>query len=178
MAPVARPSRRCVGGMEPRQAPRLLIVSLISAGPADRFRLTDPYVEEVWSEFLGPTATLIARRLGRAIEERPSGVQVEVGDLADSVGVGPSVALKALERLHRFEVVHCDLDRGIVGVSGYAPSVGEERVFRLSEPGRVAHERFMADLEVRPGAPGRAAEMLAPTSTLAVEPGVDPLGIR
>lgn len=38
-------------------APSALNVVPISASPDDRWRLTDPYVEDVWSEFLGPTAT-------------------------------------------------------------------------------------------------------------------------
>lgn len=137
-----------------------LQIVAISAGAHDRFRLSDPYVEDVWSEFLGPTATLLARRLGRLVEQRPGGVEVAVGDVAASLGVAPTVATRALERLHRFEVVHCDLDRGIVGVSGYAPPVGDGRVFRLSEAGRVAHEQFTAALEDLQPHPGRASEML------------------
>lgn len=117
----------------------------ISASPTDRFRLTDPYVEEVWSEFLGPTATLLARRLGRTIEVRPDGAELDVGELAASVGVPPTVALRSLRRLHRFEVVHSDLERGVVGVSGFAAPVSGERLCRLSESGRAMHEQFMTD---------------------------------
>jgi hypothetical protein len=117
----------------------------ISAGPRDRFRLTDPYVEEVWSEFLGPTATLLARRLGRTIEVRPDGAELDIGDLAASVGVPPTVALRSLRRLHRFEVVHSDLERGVVGVSGFAAPVSGKRVSRLSESGRSMHEQLMTD---------------------------------
>jgi hypothetical protein len=145
-------------------------VVAISASPADQVRLTDLYVEEVWSEFLGPTATLLARRLGRAIADRPGGLQIELTDLAASVGVAPSVAVKALERLHRFEIVHGDLDRRIVGVSGYAPTVGDLRVFRLSEAGRVAHERLTVEVGLGPVAVGgRASQMLGPTATSTVD---------
>jgi hypothetical protein len=158
--------------MEPRPEHLSLHLCRISAGPAERLSLTDPYVEEVWSEFLGPTATMLARRLGRAIEQRPGGMIMDVRDLASSVGVAPSVALRALERLHRFEVVHTDLERGIVGVSGYAPPVGNERLFRLSETGRVAHDRFVAGLEVGHEGSGRASHLLAPAARVAVEPEV------
>lgn len=164
--------------MEHSASPQSLQVVAISADPTDRFRLTDPYVEQVWSEFLGPTATLLARRLGRSIEVRPGGQQVEVGDLAASVGVAPGVAVKALARLNRFEVVHSDLDRGVIGVSGYAPPVGEERLFRLSEVGRTAHDRFMAGLDARHVGPGRAAEMFAAAPTVGIDRGVVPLAIR
>ena len=68
----------------------------LSAQANDRWMLSDPYVEQVWSEYLGPTATLLARRLGRTLEERPGGVDVDLGDLATSLGIQPSIAVKAL----------------------------------------------------------------------------------
>jgi hypothetical protein len=141
------------------ETPVALNVVAISASADDRWRLTDPYVEEVWSEFLGPTATLMARRLGRLIESRPGGADLDVGDLASSLGVAPSVAVRALDRLHRFEVVHSDLDRGLVGVSGYAPPVGDGRLCRLSEAGRVAHERLTAGLSAGERSIGRASQV-------------------
>jgi hypothetical protein len=164
--------------MECSASPQLLQIVAITADPTDRFRLTDAYVEEVWSEFLGPTATLLARRLGRSIEVRPGGQQVEVIDLAASVGVAPGVAVKALARLSRFEVVHSDFDRGVIGVSGYAPPVAEGRLFRLSEAGRVSHDRFMADLDASHVMPGRAAEMFAAAPTVGIDRRVVPLPIR
>jgi hypothetical protein len=148
--------------MESDSAPALVNVVAISASPDDRWRLTDPYLEEVWAEFLGPTATLVARRLGRLIESRPGGAELDVGDLARSIGVAPSVAIRALDRLHRFEVVHSDLERGLVGVSGYAPSVGDGRLFRLSEAGRFAHERLTAGMSAGGRATGRASQILTP----------------
>ena len=165
--------------MDPDQRPVDLHLCRISAGLNDRVRLTDPYVEEVWSEFLGPTATLLVRRLARTIEERPAGVQLDIVDVAASLGVSPSVAVRAFERLHRFGVAHADLDRRVVGVSGFAPVVGQERVFRLSEAGRVAHERFVADLDAGSPTVGRATEMLTPPQPL-FEPrrGVVPVSIR
>ena len=97
---------------------RTLYVVPLSAQADDRWRLSDPYVEQVWSEYLGPTSTLLARRLGRTLEERPEGADVDLGDLATSLGVQPSIAVKALERLNRFEVVYFAREQLIVGVSG------------------------------------------------------------
>lgn len=156
-------------------APSALNVVPISASPDDRWRLTDPYVEDVWSEFLGPTATLMARRLGRLIEVRPGGAELDLRDFATSLGVAPSVAIRALERLHRFEVIHSDLERGLVGVSGYAPAVGGGRVIRLSEAGRVAHERFTAGAPVEHPAPGRASRILAPVASPSQDRGLLPI---
>jgi len=40
----------------------------LSAQSEDCWRLTDPYIERLWSERLGPKATLLARRIGRLSE--------------------------------------------------------------------------------------------------------------
>lgn len=119
----------------------------LSAQADDRWRLSDPYIERVWSEHLGPTATLLARRLGRMLEERPGGVDVDLGGLASGLGVQPSITLKALDRLNRFEIVYFAPEQMIVGVSGFAPSVRGGRLFRLSEGGRAVHERLVEESE-------------------------------
>jgi hypothetical protein len=133
--------------MDDESAPRTLHVVPLSAQPEDRWRLSDPYIERVWSEHLGPTATLLARRLGRMLEERPGGVDVDLGDLAVSLGVQRSIAVKALERLNRFKVVYFAPEQLIVGVSGFAPSVQGGRLLRLSEGGRAVHERLVEESE-------------------------------
>ena len=109
----------------------------ISAHPDDRWRLTDPYVEEVWSEFMGPTATLLARRMGRLVELRPGEeIEDELADTASSLGVSNSITQKALTRLDRFGVMCCDFELSVLGVSGYVPPVAGSRLLRLSEAGR------------------------------------------
>lgn len=124
---------------------RWLHIVPIPAHPDDRWRLTDPYIEEVWSEIIGPTATMMARRFGRLIEQRPAGVKLDRRDLADSLGVSETLVNRALHRLNRFGVVSADIDRSIVGVSGYAPPVDGPRLVRLSAGGRAAHEIFSRD---------------------------------
>ena len=126
---------------------RTLHVVPLSANAEDRWRLSDPYVERVWSEHLGPTATLLARRLGRMLEEQQGGVDVDLGDLAGSLGVQPSIAVKALNRLNRFEVVYFAPEQMIAGVPGFAPSVSGAQLLRLSEGGRVVHELLVEESE-------------------------------
>ena len=159
---------------ERRQHPTLRAVP-ISAHADDRWRLTDPYVEQVWSKFLGPTATLLARRFGRLIEEHPLGVDLDLGDLAAGFGVQPSIAAKALDRLHRFEIVHFSVEASIVGVSGFAPSVQSCRLRRLSERGRAVHDRLVAQLEASGPAPGSPGAQAA-ASGLVVAAGVSGAG--
>lgn len=143
-------------------SPTTLNVVPIARGPADRWRLSDPYVEEVWSEFLGPTATLVARRVGRVIEAHPNGIQIDLDDFRDSLGVARSLTFRAFRRLHRFKVVLSDMDRGLVGVSGFAPSVRSDLVPHLSESGRELHESLVATSPIEARRPGRASAMLMP----------------
>jgi len=147
--------------MDETPNPTILHVVPLSAQADDRWRLSDRYVEEVWSEHLGPTATLLARRLGRMIEEHPGGVDIDLADLAAGVGVQRGIAVKALERLNRFEVVHLSAEQSVVGVSGFAPSVHGARVLRLSERGRLVHDRLVAASEVARPAPSVRAVQAA-----------------
>ena len=148
--------------MEDAPDPTTLHVVPISAQAGGRWRLSDRYVEEVWSEFIGPTATLLARRFGRMMEECPGGAEVDLGDLASGVGVQRGIAVKALERLNRFEIVHFSPEQSVVGVSGFAPSVHGGRVRRLSEPGRLVHDRLVAASDIaRPAPPARAVQAAA-----------------
>ena len=152
-------SARLYEGMEDAQDPTILHLVPLSAQAEDRWRLSDRYAEEVWSEHLGPTATLLARRFGRLIEEHAGGVDIDLADLASGVGVQRRVALKALERLHRFEVVRFSAEQTLVGLSGFAPSVQGGRVLRLSERARLVHDRLVAASEVaRPAPPARAVQ--------------------
>ncbi|WP_395154152.1 hypothetical protein [Ilumatobacter sp.] len=143
--------------MDHEPDPTILHIVPLSASADDRWRLSDRYIEEVWSEHLGPTATLLARRFGRMIEEHPGGVDIDLADLASGVGVQRGIARKALERLNRFEVVHFSPEQSLVGVSGFARSVKCARVLRLSERGRLVHDCLVAASEIsRPVPPARA----------------------
>jgi len=145
--------------MDDAPDPTILHVVPLSAQADDRWRLSDRYVEEVWSEHLGPTATLLARRFGRMIEDHPGGIDIDLADLTSGVGVQRGIALKALERLNRFEVVHFSPEQSLVGVSGSDPSVQGARVLRLSERGRLVHDRLVASSEIaRPAPPARAVQ--------------------
>ena len=90
----------------------------ISARAEDRWRLSDPYNEQVWSEFLGPSATLLGHRFGRMVEEHSGGIDDDLGDLAAGMGVQPNITMKPIKRLHRSDVVCFVTERSIVGVSG------------------------------------------------------------
>lgn len=79
------------------------VVEAVGAGP------TSTYVEYCWLPILGPTATWLYRRLGRAVE---SGDQpmFNLTELGRSLGVRPTLSpngplVRSLVRLERFGVV-------------------------------------------------------------------------
>ena len=82
--------------MDDKCEPTTLHVIPLSAQAGDRWRLSEPYVEHVWTEHLGPTATLPARRLGRMIDERPGGIDIDLGELAAGLGASRVSPLKLL----------------------------------------------------------------------------------
>lgn len=93
------------------------------------------------------------------IEEHPGGVNIDLAELASGIAVQRGTALKALERLNWFEVVHFSAAQSLVGVSGFAPSVQGARVLRLSDRGRLVHDRLVAASEVaRFAPPARAVQ--------------------
>lgn len=59
------------------------------------FDLTDPYVEHCWSAVIGPTSTLLLRRLPALWIAR---VPIDIGasDLSRSLGLGPAPASTAV----------------------------------------------------------------------------------
>ena len=104
--------------------------------PDDRYRLTPVaqaegqclpltgrYVELVWSELLGPTATLVARRIGHALDRPDRGFDLSLVDLGDSLGVAPSKVRWSLTRLAYFELVTVALDPPAVLTSGLVTAV-------------------------------------------------------
>ena len=112
----------------------------IAVRGGDRWALTGRYVEVVWSEFLGPTATLLARRLGNFVELHPRGGELSLTVMGRSLGVAPSTVRKALRRLawHGITMV-CD-ERAVLGVSGLAPLIGPDLLARLSADGGREHQ--------------------------------------
>ena len=99
---------------------------------ADCWLLTGRYVEVVWSELLGPTATLLARRLGDFVERHPAGGEVSVTAMGVSLGAAPSMVRASLVRLDRFGItsMQCGAGRGRGLGSG---AVGGTEVDRAAE---------------------------------------------
>jgi hypothetical protein len=111
---------------------------VIPRRPTDQWVLRGDYVEVVWAEILGPTATAVARRLGRAAADLEVDLPVEA--VASSLAVSPRKALDALRRLHHFGLIEFYLQRfANVALSGWVPSVPAGVAVSLSSYARHAY---------------------------------------
>ena len=111
--------------------------------------LTGRYVELVWSELLGPTATLVAPRIGHALDRPDRGFDLSLVDVGDSIGVAPSKVRWSLTRLAYFELVTVALDPPAVLTSGLVTPVPLGLLPRLSPTGLIEHGELL-----RPSAAG------------------------
>lgn len=111
------------------------------------FGPTSIYVEVCWLPVLGPTATWAYRRLGHLVVARHGPVRVDLLDLAQSLGLGTSLArhsklARTLERLARYQVVRgwgSDL-----AVRRALPRLTEAQAARLSHSTRAVHHGLTA----------------------------------
>jgi hypothetical protein len=126
--------------------------------------LTGPYVEGVWSEILGPTATLLARRLGRCVEASAT-TRVSIDEVGRSLGISGSKVVKALRQLHPHHLVHFEPERRLIGVSGFAPSVRPDDRHRLSRAGQAEHARSFGEIGGAGGGLDRPPGCRAPGSS-------------
>ena len=67
------------------------------------------YVERFWLPTLGPTSLLLLRRIAAGLDAHPDGIELELGELSQALGVGrregnSSPVVRSLDRLMQFEV--------------------------------------------------------------------------
>jgi hypothetical protein len=111
----------------------------------ERWAFRSDYVEFVWAEVVGPTAVLLARRLGALIEQEPFGAEIEVAELAEQLCVGPPRLDASFGRLVRQGLVSYSREHGVVGASGFARSVGGRSLAALSHRSAEIHGRLVAE---------------------------------
>lgn len=104
------------------------------------------YTECVWGGILGPTATLMYRRLGSWAEFNADGVNVDLTDLAVSLGLGEGLGQRSLLGKTLKRLVHFDVARWSgpieVQVRTALPPLPLRHVERLSYTARRLHEEF------------------------------------
>ena len=84
------------------------------------FGLDHPYIEQCWAPLLGPTSTLLLRRLPVLWHEHEH-VEIEIGELARSLGLGASTGRHGslqhtLDRLVRFRFADSEEPLDLEGV--------------------------------------------------------------
>jgi len=116
------------------------------------FDLADPYVEQCWGPVIGPSATLLLRRMPTLWTERvPATITHE--ELARSLGLGAGTGtnsrlVHAIDRAVRFGFATWHDEGRSLDVRLKAPGLDPHRLQRLPEWTRQAHERLL-DAHVR-----------------------------
>ncbi len=101
------------------------------------------YVELFWLGILGPSATLLLRRLAIGLAHSPQGFHVPVGETALSLGLGrpttmQSPFVRALHRLCIFKLIR--FVDGHLEVRTKVPTLNHGQLARLPEALQVTHE--------------------------------------
>jgi hypothetical protein len=129
-------------GLKPQLELRAWVDHVVEA---HGFNPRSQYVEVCWGGILGPTATMLYRRLGTWAEAQPEGSQLDVIDLAVSLGLGEGLArnsliTKAIGRLVRFGTSRWEGEA--LAVRRALAPLPEAQARRLSYSTRRLHEKL------------------------------------
>lgn len=105
--------------------------------------LRSTYVELFWLGVLGPSATLLIRRLATGLAHNPNGFDLPVEDTARSLGLGKpngrhSPFVRAIHRCCIFKMMR--FVDNTLEVRTHVPSMTPVQLERLPESLRIAHE--------------------------------------
>lgn len=105
------------------------------------------YVEQFWVCSLGPSVSLVLRRLAAGLEEHPSGFEVDVIEFAQELGIGHrggrnSPLWRALDRAGYFGLVR--RNGPVVVMRRYLPPLTARQIERLPDHLRRAHQNWMS----------------------------------
>jgi hypothetical protein len=107
--------------------------------PDERLSLTGTYLEHVWSEVLGPTATLVARRIGHALDQPDQPKELSLATVGNSLGVAPAKVLWSFTRLAYFDLIAISSSPAAVVTSGLVTPVPPRLFAKLSLAGLLEH---------------------------------------
>lgn len=113
------------------------------------------YVERFWLPILGPTTTLLLRRLAAGFDGAPDGFDLPTLETAAALGLGSrggrnSPFLRALGRAAKFKIIRLDLP-DTLAVRRHVPPLTRTQVARLPEALRSEHEEWQAAVQPKPG---------------------------
>ena len=106
-----------------------------------------PYSELVWTPILGPAAILAYRRIAGGLLHRPDGYQLDVVDLAVSLGLGTGTGTQARisRTLRRVEAFHLATftDDATYAIRRRIPPLTGQHLSRLSPELRRVHTALL-----------------------------------
>jgi len=111
------------------------------------FDLTDPYVEQCWSAVIGPSSTLLLRRLPTLwVNQVPA--EIDAAELSGSLGLGAGVGERSrlastLDRLVNFGLARTAPDSAGLEVYRQVPPLTQRQLARVPEWTRAAEERLL-----------------------------------
>jgi len=105
------------------------------------------YVEQFWLPILGPSTTLLLRRLASVLDREPEGADVELSSVARSLGLGTSggkrcAFLRALDRSTQFGLSQ-QLGADRLAVRRRVPPLTQRQVVRLPKELQTDHGEWM-----------------------------------
>ena len=123
------------------------------------------YVEQFWLSALGPSATLLLRRLAAGLEAEPDGFDLDPVECALELGLGSkggrhSPFWRTIERANRFGLARRNGE--LLAVRRFVPPLSARQVSRLPDHLRRAHENWMtrqlATRRLATGGPGSGCD--------------------
>ncbi len=106
------------------------------------------YVETFWLPVIGPSATLLLRRLADEFDSEPDGFEINCVDLSREIGLGArlhsrSPFVRTVDRLTKFHLA--DLRGDVLFVCRQLPDVSPRQIARLSERLQALHRSWTID---------------------------------
>lgn len=110
------------------------------------FDLTDPYVEHCWSAVVGPSSTLLLRRMPTLwVAQVPA--EIGASDLSQSIGLGVGAGKRSrlvntLNRLVQYGLARPPVDGAGLDVYRQVAPLSPRQLARVPQWSRDAHERL------------------------------------
>jgi hypothetical protein len=158
--------------MEPDQ-----VITLNPVSHPDRqvrrigFELTDPYVEQCWAPLIGPSSTMLLRRLPE-LWSMHEPAEMEAKELSRSIGLGVGMGknsplVRTLDRLVRFRFARPGPSEPGLDVYTEVAPLGAHELAKVPQWSRDAHARLLdAHLEQFNGLSEHQAKIAAATARL------------
>jgi len=103
------------------------------------------YVETFWLPIIGPSSTLLLRRLAEEFDDAPDGFEIECASLSREIGLGPRLdrrgaLARTLERCTKFQVL--ELQGELLYVRRRLPGLSQRQVAKLGTRLQALHHSW------------------------------------